>query len=92
VDELVVAGINASRGPKSDVRDAFGLADALRLGAITTPVFKAPARFALLREVSRVYTMITRHVVRTQCRIKALYRSRGVLTTMSVYGKAQRET
>jgi hypothetical protein len=53
-----VAGINVSRGPKSDVRDAFGLADALRLGAITTPVFKAPARFALLRELSRVYTMI----------------------------------
>lgn len=92
VDELVVAGINASRGPKSDVRDAFGLADALRLGAIMTPVFKAPARFALLRELSRVYTMITRDVVRTQCRIKALYRSRGLLTTMSVYGKPQRET
>jgi hypothetical protein len=36
--------------------------------------------------------MITRDVVRTQCRIKALYRSRGVLTMMSVYGKPQRET
>ena len=91
VDELVVAGITESRGPKSDVRDAFGLADALRQGAIATPVFKAPKRFALLRELSRVYSMISRDVVRTQCRLKALYRSRGVLTTVSVYGRPQRE-
>jgi hypothetical protein len=86
VDELLVAGINESRGPKSDVRDAFGLADALRLGAIDTPVFKAPTCFALLRELSRVYSMISRDVVRTQCRLKALYRSRGVVTTVRVYG------
>jgi hypothetical protein len=48
--ELVVASITESRGPKSDARDAFGLADALRLGAIATPVFKPPTRFELQRE------------------------------------------
>lgn len=91
VDELVVAGISESRGPKSDARDAFGLADALRLGAIATPVFKAPGRFALLRELSRTYTMIARDVVRTQNRLKSLYRSRGVpVPGQSVYGQAQR--
>jgi transposase len=78
VQELVVAGITESRGPKSDTRDAFGLAEALRLGAITTPVFKAPSRFALLRELGRTYSMLARDVVRTQNRLKTLYRSRHV--------------
>jgi hypothetical protein len=32
VDELVVAGITQSRGPKSDQRDAYGLAEKLRVG------------------------------------------------------------
>ncbi len=32
VDELVVAGITQSRGPKSDNRDAYGLAEKLRVG------------------------------------------------------------
>ncbi len=32
VDELVVAGITQSRGPKSDKRDAYGLAEKLRVG------------------------------------------------------------
>jgi hypothetical protein len=80
VDELIVASITESRGPKSDARDAFGLAEALRLGAIATPVFKAPTRFALLRELARTYSMITRDVVRTQNRLKSVYRSRGIGT------------
>jgi len=92
VDELTVASITESRGPKSDARDAFGLAEALRLGAIATPVFKAPTRFALLRELARTYSMITRDVVRTQNRLKSVYRSRGIGTEgTSIYSMAQRE-
>ena len=34
VDELVVAGVARIHGPKSDARDALGLAQALRLGAL----------------------------------------------------------
>jgi hypothetical protein len=34
VEELVVAGVRKSRGPKSDKRDAFGLAEQLRIGAL----------------------------------------------------------
>lgn len=91
VDELVVASISQSRGPKSDVRDAFGLADALRLGTIEAAVFKAPTRFTLLRELARTYSMITRDVVRTQNRLKSVYRSRGVATAgRRVYGQAER--
>ncbi len=92
VQELVVAGIAESRGPKSDARDAFGLAEALRIGAIATPVFKAPGRFALLRELGRTYSMLVRDVVRTQNRLKNLYRSRGVAVPgKTVYGEARRE-
>jgi hypothetical protein len=31
VDEIVIAGITESRGPKSDKRDAYGLAEKLRV-------------------------------------------------------------
>jgi transposase len=92
VQELVVVGITESRGPKSDARDAFGLAEALRLGAIARPVFKAPGRFALLRELGRTYSMLARDVVRTQNRLKSLYRSRGVATPGTrVYSAAGRD-
>jgi transposase len=92
VDELVVAGVSESRGAKSDLRDAFALAEALRLGTIKIRVFKAPAQFARLRELSHTYTMISRDVVRTQMRIKALFRARGLSTsTSNVYSKKSRE-
>jgi hypothetical protein len=92
VDELVVVSVTQSRGPKSDASDAFGLAEALRLGAIETSVFKAPTRFTLLRELARTYSMITRDVVRTQNRLKSVYRSRGVATAgRRVYGQEERE-
>jgi transposase len=93
VDELVVAGVGAKRqGQKDDKRDAFGLAEALRIGAIETMVFKAPNRYGLLRELARSYTALTRDVTRTQCRLKALYRSRGVSTPgKSVYNPKGRE-
>jgi len=92
VDELVVVGVTESRGPKSDQRDAFGLAEALRLGAIAMPVFKAPSRFALLRELARTYSMLARDVVRIKNRIKSVYRARGVSTPgKTVYGTQERE-
>jgi hypothetical protein len=52
VDELVVAGITQSRGPKSDKRDAYGLAEKLRVGNLDKHVFKAPRQFTQLREFS----------------------------------------
>ena len=91
VDELVVTGIATSHGPKSDQRDAFALAQALRTGSIETNVFKAPTQFALLRGLARTYDTLTRDVVRTQCRIKSLYRSRGISTPgRSVYNPDDR--
>jgi hypothetical protein len=92
VDELVVAGITQSRGPKSDRRDADGLAEKLRVGNLDKYVFKAPRQFTRLREFSRAHMRLVTDVVRTQARIKSVYRSRGVLVAgVDVYSSRLRE-
>jgi len=80
VEEIVVAGVGKSRGPKSDKGDAFGLAEDLRIGAIKTRVYKGIGEWGALRELSRAYTMMVGDSVRLQNRIKSLYRSRGIPT------------
>jgi transposase len=92
VDEIVVLGITESRGPKSDRRDAYGLAEKLRMGSLDKPVFKAPRQFTRLRELSRIHMTLVGDVVRVQSRIKSLYRSRGVsVSGEDVYGMRRRE-
>jgi transposase len=92
VDEIVVAGITESRGLKSDKRDAYGLAEKLRVGNLDKTVFKAPRQFTRLRELSRTHMTLVGDVVRAQSRIKGLYRSRGVLVSgVNVYGVRHRE-
>ena len=92
VDEIVVAGITESRGPKSDKRDANGLAEKLRVGDLGKTVFKAPRQFTRLRELSRIHMTLVGDVVRVQARIKSVYRSRGVMVTgVDVYGSRRRE-
>ncbi len=50
VQETVVVAVRQSRGPKDDERDAFGLAEDLRIGKIRTaqimPIVVTPYRFA----------------------------------------------
>jgi transposase len=92
VDELVVAGITTSRGPKSDKHDAYGLAEKLRGGNLDKQVFKAPRQFTRLRELSRIHMTLVGDVVRAQARIKSVYRSRGVLVTgVDVYSARRRK-
>jgi transposase len=92
VDDIVVAGITTSRGPKSDKADAYALAENLRVGHLDKHVFKAPRQFTRLRELSRSHSTLVADTVRVQARIKALYRSRGVLVTgVNVYGVRHRE-
>ncbi len=92
VDEIVVAGITESRGPKSDKRDAYALAEKLRVGNVGKTVFKAPRQFTRLRELSRIHMTLVGDVVRAQSRIKSLYRSRGIgVSGENVYGIRQRE-
>jgi transposase len=93
VDELIVAGTTEKRkGTKDDRHDALALAQDLRLGAIEKNVFKAPDRFALLRQLAKSYDTMTRDVVRTQVRLKGLYLSRGISTPgKTVYSPAHRQ-
>jgi transposase len=92
VDEIVVAGIPSSCGQKSDRRDAYGLAEKLRTGALAKRIFKAPREFSALRELSRMHITLVHEVVRVQARIKSLYRSRGIpVAGLSVYGARHRE-
>ena len=64
VDEIVVVGITTSRGPKSDKRDAYGLAEKLRVGSLDKIVFKAPRQFTRLRELSRIHMTLVGDTVR----------------------------
>jgi transposase len=92
VDETVVAGVTESRGQKNDSRDAYGLAEKLRTGALGKRIFKAPREFSVLRELSRMHLTVVRDVVRVQSRLKSLYRSRGILVPgASVYSASKRE-
>ncbi len=70
----MVAGITESRGLKSDQRDAYALAEKLRVGNLEKSVFKAPREFTRLRELSRIHMTLVGDVVRAQSRLKSLYR------------------
>jgi hypothetical protein len=48
-------GSDFREGPKSDKRDAYGLAEKLRVGNLDKPVFKSPRQFTRLRELSRIH-------------------------------------
>ena len=76
--KVVVAAVSESRGAKDDRRDAFGLADDLRLGAIKRKVYKERGRFGALGYRARGYRWVRDDVVRVKNRLKSLYRSRGV--------------
>jgi transposase len=94
VQEIVVAGVRGEkkRGPKDDKRDAFALAEGLRIGAIKTRVYKGLGEFQCLRELSRAHSMVVSDSVRVQSRIKSVYRSRGIPTgCKEVYSPAARE-
>jgi transposase len=92
VAELVVAGVTQSRGPKSDKRDAYSLAEKLRVGNLDKTIFKSPRQFTHLRELSRIHMTLVRDTVRVKMRIKSLYRSRGILVPgESVYGTRRRK-
>ncbi len=76
-DEVIVTTIGQSRGNRDDKRDAFKVAEKLRTGSVT-PVYKERGPFSQLICVARVHEQVGGDRVRTQGRLKALYRSRGV--------------
>ena len=93
VEELVVTGVGKSRGPKSDKRDAFGLAEQLRIGAIKTRVYKGRGQFMRLGNLAKAYGFLVGDTVRVKNRLRSVLRSRGVGygAGQSVYAKRERE-
>jgi len=90
VEEVVVTVPPKRKGPKDDLRDALARANELRLGSLEKVVYKAPRRFSGLRNAVGAYNMLTRDVVRARNRLKAVYRSRGIVTNASIYGEQTR--
>ena len=78
VSELVVFRGERKKGSKSDAGDARALAERIRTGQVGMPIFKAPKRFAKLRELAQVYGLLTRDVVRAKNRLRSRFRRRGV--------------
>ena len=92
VQEIVVTGVPHSRGPKSDKRDAFALAEMLRIGAVPSRVYKQRGTFTKLAYLAKAYRALVGDSVRVQNRLKSLMRSRGVsVSGGAVYSKAGRE-
>jgi len=86
VEELVVTVPKERQGrSKDDLRDAFARAEEIRIGAIETRVYKAPLHLAALRNAARAYGLSVQDSVRVKCRLKAVFRSRGVYADAGVY-------
>jgi transposase len=81
VSELVVTlPKKKNRGQKSDLKDAFDLAEQHRRGALDVKVYKHQGPFGELRQLVKTHAIVVTDCRRVQSRLKALYRSRGVPT------------
>lgn len=89
--EVVVTVAPETRGPKSDSRDAWTRAEELRTGAIQTRVYKAPVHFMALHTAVRAQLMAVRDLTRAKNRLKAVWRSRGMMPDSAVYSAQKRE-
>jgi len=78
VQEMVVVSIRQSRGPKDDKRDAFALAEMLRVGAARSRVYKERGDFGALGELCKGHNVLVIDSTRAQNRIKSLFLSRGI--------------
>lgn len=77
--EVVVTQPMKRPGPKDDARDAWMLAESLRTGTNLRRVYKGVGPYSELRAAVRSYSLLRDDVRRTKNRLKALYRSRGLM-------------
>ena len=87
------AGARRARAPTRSVgRDAFGLAEQLRIGAIETRVYKGRGQFRQLGNLAKAYGFLVGDTVRVKNRLRSVLRSRGVAygAGQSVYAKRDR--
>lgn len=78
VKEIAVVWPERRSPAKSDAVDARELAERLRIGRLGRVVYKAPRRYRRLRELVRVYGLLTQDVARSKNRLKSLVRRRGI--------------
>lgn len=78
-DEVVVTMAGKRPGPKDDARDAWTLAESLRSGTNLRRVYKGVGPYSELRAAVRSYGLLRSDVRRTKNRLKALFRSRGLM-------------
>jgi transposase len=85
VAEIAVIVPKETRGAKDDLRDAWARAEELRTGAISTRVYKPRKHMAMLRCAARAYRLANQDLVPTKNRLKAVFRSRGIVVDAGVY-------
>lgn len=78
-EEVVVTVPPKRSGPKDDAGDAWNLAESLRTGANLKRVYKSVGPYSELRAAVRNHLLLRSDVRRTKNRLKALYRSRGLM-------------
>ena len=78
VDKLVVVMPAKNPGHKSDLRDAWNLADNLRRDNFKQVIYKKPGAFRELREAVRAHAMLQKAMVRSKSQLHALCRARGL--------------
>ena len=78
VKEIVVVQPPEHGGRKSDLGDAWALAERIRVRADGTYVFKPTTQYRALREAVRAYITAVKEQTRAKNRFRALLRSRGI--------------
>jgi transposase len=76
-DVVVTVPEKRRHSAKNDIEDAYALAEGLRKGGLITRVFK-PAAVSSLRHALGLYEPLTKDLVRSKNRYRALLRSRGI--------------
>jgi transposase len=78
VKEMVVVQPPEHGGRKSDLDDAWSLAERIRVRADGTYVFKPTTQYRALREAGRAYLTAVKEQTRAKNRFRASLRSRGI--------------
>lgn len=78
VKEVAVVQPPEHNGRKSDIDDAWALAERIRVRADGTYVFKPTTQYRALREAVRAHAIAVKEQTRAKNRFRALLRSRGI--------------
>lgn len=93
VKSLAVVQIKEQQGQKSDAKDAWALAELIRVKASNVvTVYKPVAKYRALREAVKTYDLAVREATRAKNRFRGLLRSRGITKLdSSIYEREEAE-